>query len=279
MKHEIPVGYAHATPILLSYGCDLGGVGSASRQYSSKLHSIEYDRKTYFNEVELRAAIEESRAQLKPDAVLASEVAEEKNVSRRAIEKISNTRNLWRSYHLGRLYVSRSDFFEYKTSRPGLKKDPIEVPVGYLSVFDASERLGLNSPFPLGNFLRHNKDIPRVSANRRIYLHFDALAKAYKDPNRKGRASLGARPAFLAEAVAPAQSVGPQLAPVSAAVLTPSAPPIPTLPAPAPTFSLSALLPTVVAELRAAGFSGTAKLDIKTGKLIATRTVRVEVEL
>jgi hypothetical protein len=54
----------------------------------------------------------------------------------------------------------------------------------------------------------------------------------------------------------------------------------PSLPVPsAPASSLSALLPTVVAELRAAGFSGTANLDMKTGKMIATRTVRVEVEL
>jgi hypothetical protein len=265
---------------------------------------ITYDRKTYFNEVKLRAAIEESRAQLKPDAVLASTIAEESGVSRRAIEKLAQTRKLWRGYHLGRLYVSRSEFSAYRPAAQGRKeKDSSVIPDGYVSVSDAGARLGIESPFPLGSFLRCNADIPRFGGGRRTYVHFASLVEAYKDPKRKGHAAM-APPQSTEPATPVAPSIVAPAAPVPLSGPTASRPDSmpsvtaflatiedrktdpavkvasPALPAPlAPAFSLSALLPTVVAELRAAGFSGTANLDMKTGKMIATRTVRVEVEL
>jgi hypothetical protein len=212
-QNEIPAGYVPGTPIFLSYGCAFDAVGNASRQYAPKLHMITYDRKTYFNEVKLRAAIEESRAQLKPDAVLASTIAEESGVSRRAIEKLAQTRKLWRGYHLGRLYVSRSEFSAYRPAAQGRKeKDSSVIPDGYVSVSDAGARLGIESPFPLGSFLRCNADIPRFGGGRRTYVHFASLVEAYKDPKRKGHA-----------AMAPPQSTEPAT-PVAPSIVAPAAP-------------------------------------------------------
>lgn len=297
---EIPAGYVLGTPIFLSYGCDLNAISGASKQYAQKLNAIKFDKRLYFNETELRAAIEESRAQLKPDAVLASTIAEENGVSRRAIEKIARSRKMWRGYYLGRLYVSRSDF----SGRIGIrqkesKTSPTSIPAGYISTVSASAFLGIESPFPLGSFLRYNKDIPRIVENRGTFVDLVRLVEAYNDPKRKGRASLGARRTFSAAAPEPAPAPVAIPAPALSApadsmpsvtaflVTTEDRKPdpavkaaSPALPAPlAPASSLSALLPMVVVELRAASFSGTAKLDMQTGKLIATRIVRVEVEL
>lgn len=271
---EMPAGYVTAKSVLLSYGCAENAVGVAAAQYARKLRAVKIGKHLCFNEAELRAAIEESRAQLKPDAVLAATVSKENNVSRRAVEKLAQMRKLWRGYHMGRLYVSRSDFSDYRavqqeTAQQEKLDAPPGIPDGYLSISEASARLGLTSPFPLGGFLRYNKDIPRIVKEQRTYVDFAALVEAYKDSNRKGHAS--SRAGIVLKAPTTPISTAPE--PVPAVI---SAPPPST---PAPATPLSVMLSIVVAELRAAGFSGTANLDMKTGKLTATRTVIVEVEL
>lgn len=274
---EMPAGYVTAKSVLLSYGCAENAVGVAAAQYARKLRAVKIGKHLCFNEADLRAAIEESRAQLKPDAVLAATVSKENNVSRRAVEKLAQMRKLWRGYHMGRLYVSRSDFSDYRAvqQKPTQqetvqqKDDSTGIPDGYLSVAEASARLGFISPFPLGSFLRYNKDIPRIVEKQRTYVDFAALVEAYKDSNRKGHAS--SRAGIVLKAPTTPISTAPE--PVPAVI---SAPPPST---PAPATPLSVMLSIVVAELRAAGFSGTANLDMKTGKLTATRTITVEVEL